>query len=108
MIRCHSPTPWHHFESCEGHSIVDDDNGHVAYCDWDIEAVGGEDPAVANAAFIVMACNAHHNLVARLRLALKALNAVPWFCVYDTDSIILASEIRRVLAQLPSCDEVQS
>ena len=108
MSRCHSPTPWHRFENSEGQSIVDDDNGHIAYCDYDIEAEGVDDPAVANAAFIVMACNAHQDLVALLRLALKALNAAPRVCVDDTDSIGIASKIQRVLAQLLSRDEVQS
>ena len=33
----HSPTPWHHFEHCEGHSINDANGHHVAYADWDSE-----------------------------------------------------------------------
>ncbi|MEQ1615993.1 MAG: hypothetical protein ABL904_24810 [Hyphomicrobiaceae bacterium] len=108
MSRHHSPTPWHRFENCEGLSIVDDDNGHVAYCDWNIENEGEEDPAAANAAFIVSACNAHANLVSRLRLALRALNATPRFRVDHTDSAAIASEIERVLSQLPAGDEVRS
>ncbi len=108
MRRHHSPTPWHLFENCEGQSIVDDDNGHVAYCDWNTENEGEEDPATANAAFIVSACNAHGNLVSQLRLALRALTATPRFRVDHTDSIAIASEIRRVLAKLPAGDEVQS
>ena len=108
MRRRHSPTPWHRFENCEGQSIVDDDNGHVAYCDWNMENEGERDPAAANAAFIVSACNAHGNLVSRLRLALRALNATPRFRVDHTDSAAIASEIERVLAKLPVGDEVRS
>lgn len=108
MSRRHSPTPWHQFENCEGHSIVDADNGHVAYCDWNITNEGEEDPASANAAFIVLACNAHRNLVALLRLALRALNATSRIRVDHTDSIAIASEIGRVLSQLPAGDEVRS
>jgi len=55
------------------------------------------DQSQANAALIVRACNAHHDLVVTLKLALEALNTARRFRVNDTDSYAIASRIDAVL-----------
>ena len=80
----HSPTPWHHFDHCEGHSINDANGHHVAYTDWDSEGFDTENaPADKNAAFIVAACNAHVAMLEALELAVDVLE---FDCHVDSSS----------------------
>lgn len=98
----HSPLPWHHFDHCEGHSINDARGHHVAYTDWDCDAFATEDaPADHNAAFIVRACNAHHDLLAALNYAYRILGAL-----YDGETIDFGSALQPAADAIAKAETV--
>ena len=63
----HTPLPWHIFD---GHVIASKNNGTVAFAYGSMADTRGE----TNAAFIVKACNAHHDLVEAVKAQHEALD----------------------------------
>ncbi len=106
MKQPHTPTPWYDYDNglIYGPPLPDFDEA-IFVADVITDArrqIFGECTPTerANAAFIVRACNAHHELVAILKLALEALNTARRFRVNGTDSYAIASRIDAVLKRV--------
>jgi hypothetical protein len=67
---------------------------------WNNEDKGDglREQSIANAHFILRACNAYDNLTGTLKLALLALNTAPRFRVGETHSYAIATRIENVLS----------
>lgn len=70
----HTPTPWHSISHSWAHTSIIADASTIALLDIEDEATEDnqeelEALKVANAEFIVRACNAHDQLVAAVKLA---------------------------------------
>ncbi len=101
MTQPNTPTPWHMEPSpFDNELLILSDESCVASVPlWEDDDDTGtlRAEAHANAALIVRACNAHHDLVAILKLALEALNTALRFRVNGTDSYAIAARIDAAL-----------
>lgn len=72
----HTPGPWGFDETGYLQTI---DNGYLIYASpWQENACDGDETAIANAAFIVLAVNTHDDLVAALRDAVEHMAAMEY------------------------------
>ncbi|HKN10318.1 MAG TPA: hypothetical protein VJ376_12675 [Pseudomonadota bacterium] len=103
MKHPHTPTPWYDNDNGLIYGTPAEDQDEAPFVadvisDRECAAFGiMTDTERANMAFIVSACNVHHDLVATLKLALEALNTARRFRVNDTDSYAIASRIDAAL-----------
>ena len=110
MKHPHTPTPWYDNDNGLIYGTPADDQDEAPFvadviADAELKAFGiMSDTERANIAFIVQACNTHHELVATLKLALEALNTAPRFRTAETDSYKIASRIDAAIkaAEVPS------